>query len=377
MPPGYGKGGKACMLALDGHTSRWCSEAMRLFKEANVYVWCLASHTSIWTQPNDLGINSKLKALFSKAYQDYLQAHFQETNGFNQGTFNKIFVIAWNRMIEEEKVELVKNKGSNVSTRSFARSGIFPLNRKPTIWCDAIQTIGAINGFVEQARIAKAAAAVAPPSPSETLVTRTGKIVQIKDRVLKILEGSFLRKVADAKLEKEERKKRKRVAGVPNTSRGFDCGVEGFLVSMETNDVNKVSEAAAGVVRKAEKENNKKRRVEEKEEKGKEKEKRGKEKEEAKKEVERKEEEEFVRVVNNFIERMENVSEDKVGNKQVWGGLKSAKITRAKVSAIRVKCDLLGRSGKIGTHKKKDIMKEVVKYEQNFPKKAKIAATVE
>ena len=50
LPDGYGKGKKAVIFILDGHSSRWDPFALNLFKENNVHVWVIASHSSVWGQ---------------------------------------------------------------------------------------------------------------------------------------------------------------------------------------------------------------------------------------------------------------------------------------------------------------------------------------
>ena len=47
------------ILFLDGHGSRWNVHALNYLMENNVYPFFLASHTSIWAQPNDAGVNKR------------------------------------------------------------------------------------------------------------------------------------------------------------------------------------------------------------------------------------------------------------------------------------------------------------------------------
>ena len=48
------KGAMYQVLFLDGHTSRWNLEGLKILKANNVLVFCLPSHTSIWSQVNKL-----------------------------------------------------------------------------------------------------------------------------------------------------------------------------------------------------------------------------------------------------------------------------------------------------------------------------------
>ena len=75
LPPGQGKGGKPVLLTLDGHASRWCPLAMEYARENNVHIWCIASHTSVWCQPNDVGPNSKIKKAIKDSFTRWLAAN--------------------------------------------------------------------------------------------------------------------------------------------------------------------------------------------------------------------------------------------------------------------------------------------------------------
>ena len=57
LPDTQGKGKEPVFLTLDGHVSRSNLTAMRYLRENNVFVFFLPSHTSIWSQPNDCGVN--------------------------------------------------------------------------------------------------------------------------------------------------------------------------------------------------------------------------------------------------------------------------------------------------------------------------------
>lgn len=54
-------GGEPVFLFLDGHASRWTLAGFAKLRKNNVYVICVPSHTTIWSQPNDNGINAAMK----------------------------------------------------------------------------------------------------------------------------------------------------------------------------------------------------------------------------------------------------------------------------------------------------------------------------
>ena len=57
----HSRGTKAApaILLLDGHGSRWSVHALRKLIAHKVYPFIIASHTSIWAQPNNAGVNKR------------------------------------------------------------------------------------------------------------------------------------------------------------------------------------------------------------------------------------------------------------------------------------------------------------------------------
>ena len=54
-------GGEHVFLFLDGHASRWSLAGLAKLRQNNVHVICVPSHTTVWSQPNDNGINAAEK----------------------------------------------------------------------------------------------------------------------------------------------------------------------------------------------------------------------------------------------------------------------------------------------------------------------------
>ena len=55
LPEGMGgANGRHVLLFVDGHTSRWSFEGLKYLHENHVIVFCLPSHTSIWSQVFEL-----------------------------------------------------------------------------------------------------------------------------------------------------------------------------------------------------------------------------------------------------------------------------------------------------------------------------------
>jgi hypothetical protein len=113
----------------------------------HVFPFILPSHTSIWSQPNDCGTNKSLHHCFASARR--------ASGKFNDETsvsyFNRIFEAGWRIFVSKEHEELTVNREtnkekapvfSNATTRSFKRTGIYPLNVHASTWKEAEETIG-------------------------------------------------------------------------------------------------------------------------------------------------------------------------------------------------------------------------------------------
>jgi len=73
------------------HASRWDVGAIKFLKENLIEMFCLPSHSSIWSQPNDVGINKRLKKKWlKKAYGNYLRLN----DNLTQGECSAIFARA-------------------------------------------------------------------------------------------------------------------------------------------------------------------------------------------------------------------------------------------------------------------------------------------
>jgi len=55
------------ILFFDGHASRWNTQALWLLMSNRIFPFFLPSHTSIWSQPNDAGINIGFHAAIENA----------------------------------------------------------------------------------------------------------------------------------------------------------------------------------------------------------------------------------------------------------------------------------------------------------------------
>ena len=90
LPNDQGRGKKPVILFLDGHVSRWSIAALRHLQYNNVYCFFLPSHTSIWSQPNDCGVNKR----FHMCIERVTRYKRREGNEPTTSYFNKIFFEA-------------------------------------------------------------------------------------------------------------------------------------------------------------------------------------------------------------------------------------------------------------------------------------------
>ena len=80
------------ILLLDGHGSRWSVPALRKLMANKVYPLFIASHTSIWAQPNNAGVNKRFHWAMEQAAKT---ARHGQTSTPNVKYFNEIFCIGW------------------------------------------------------------------------------------------------------------------------------------------------------------------------------------------------------------------------------------------------------------------------------------------
>ena len=83
---------KPVLLLLDGHRSCWSVPALNLLLQNEIYLFFLASHMSIWSQPNDCGIN---KHFHWSLEQSVKSARREKEGSPNVAYFNSIFTVGW------------------------------------------------------------------------------------------------------------------------------------------------------------------------------------------------------------------------------------------------------------------------------------------
>jgi len=134
-----GPGHRPVFLYLDGHGSRWSVEGLETLMVNNIWVVILPSKTSVWSQPNDMGVNYKLHTYMSKAARSL---RYQLGGSISEVEFyNKVVKSGWENFILNERKELLVTKG-NATTSGFKKTGVYPFDPNCIGWTGAIETIG-------------------------------------------------------------------------------------------------------------------------------------------------------------------------------------------------------------------------------------------
>jgi hypothetical protein len=129
------------ILFLDGHASRWSKAALLYLIENRVWPFFIASHTSIWAQPNDCGTNYRWHNCVEKVVRNMRR----EGGTPNVAYFNQVFSEAWTMFLDHERMDL-REQGTNTTTSTYLKSGLHPLNPHCENWNTAINTLGRLTG---------------------------------------------------------------------------------------------------------------------------------------------------------------------------------------------------------------------------------------
>jgi len=132
LPPNHGP----VILFLDGHGSRWNKYALKYFLDNKVFPFFLASHTSIWSQPNDAGVNKR----FHWAIEEECKKTRRTVNTPTVQYCNSNFIKGWRHFLKTERNDL-RMLGYNNATNTFLCMGLYPYNPFSEAWTVAIESI--------------------------------------------------------------------------------------------------------------------------------------------------------------------------------------------------------------------------------------------
>jgi hypothetical protein len=108
------------LLLLDGHSSHYQPEFIRLAAAEDVVVFCLPPHSTHLLQPLDNGVFGSLKSNWSQACHEYMsQNPGRVVNRYN---FSTIFSRAWIRSMSMQNI-----------ISSFKAVGVYPLDRSKAL----------------------------------------------------------------------------------------------------------------------------------------------------------------------------------------------------------------------------------------------------
>jgi hypothetical protein len=128
------------ILLLDGHASHWSKAALLYLIDNMVWLFFIASHTSIWAQLNDCGTNYRWHNCVEKVVRSMRRVGGQP----NVAYFNQVFSEAWRMVLSHERVDL-REQGTNTTTSTYLKSGLHPLNPMCENWKIAINTLGRLT----------------------------------------------------------------------------------------------------------------------------------------------------------------------------------------------------------------------------------------
>ena len=127
------------LLLLDGHGSRWALQALQLLLANKVYCFFIASHTSIWAQPNDCGLNLRFHRCI-----EYVCKHRRRGKAHtpNAEYFNEIFPDGWRHYMNQEREDPLSENKSNNTTSAYEKTGMYPFDPDCFAWTEAMDNVG-------------------------------------------------------------------------------------------------------------------------------------------------------------------------------------------------------------------------------------------
>ena len=139
---GQEKGDESLFLFLDCHSSRWDVSSLLYLMDNNVFPFFLPSHTSIWTQPNDNGVNLR----WVKSLETAVSSLGMRNNGLSTTPqyFNIIIRHAWKIFLQNERNELLTCSQNN-TTSAYKKTGIYPFDPNCEAWSTILETMKPLN----------------------------------------------------------------------------------------------------------------------------------------------------------------------------------------------------------------------------------------
>ena len=114
----YAPSNRPLILLLDGHSSHYCTEAIRLASDNEIILFTLPPNTTHLTQPLHKGVFGPLKQMWRQVCHDYLVSHPGKV--ITRYTFSSLFSRAW-----------MSSMTAANSIAGFQTTGIYPLD--PTV----------------------------------------------------------------------------------------------------------------------------------------------------------------------------------------------------------------------------------------------------
>jgi len=134
------------ILLLDGHASHWNTQALCLLMHNRIFPFFLPSHTSIWSQPNDAGINIGFHSAIENATKKCRWAAAVSCRTPTVHYHNEILSDALTSFYLREHEDILEPMlKCNNTTNAWEQTGLFPFNPLCEAWMTAIATLGNIT----------------------------------------------------------------------------------------------------------------------------------------------------------------------------------------------------------------------------------------
>jgi hypothetical protein len=111
------------ILFLDGHASRWNTQALKHLQDHDVFAFFFASHASIWDQPNNCGLKKRVHWAIEQANKKIRRSGASTTHEHH----NRIFADGWRLFLKTEADDLLETFSNN-ATRACWKTRACALN---------------------------------------------------------------------------------------------------------------------------------------------------------------------------------------------------------------------------------------------------------
>ena len=145
-----GELGETVILFLDGYSSWWDDRSLLYFFEHSVYLFFLASCTSIWDQPNDSGPNKRMHTCVETTVTKFGLWYTGKKTKVSY--FSVVTQNTWKEFWKIERQELLLC-GCNNITSAYRHFSLYPFNLSRDGWNNVLSTLGVLNKKLKKIKV--------------------------------------------------------------------------------------------------------------------------------------------------------------------------------------------------------------------------------